>query len=641
MFASLSPPLKPKGGILRVIGVARISTINQDERSLDDQEQLYRRWLRDNYPGRTKLRMLATQVSGERLDDEQLEKLKKLIRSGRHDLVLCEDLGRIVRRIDVIKVCELAEDNRTRLIAINDSIDTGCEDWRDKSVITAWKHESYNRDTARRIRRTQRNRFANGGMIRLPSYGYLLEPGGKHESQASKEPAAEAVFSEWFERLEEGATFAEISDWLKAENVPLSGGTRAKRWTSSLVSEITYNPILKGLRVRNKKISVRVNETGRRRTQKAPPEERLERRCPWLAFIEPDRYDKVVHMLRSRNGKFAAKTASDPRKKRPKKYSHWPGQQILCGICGRPYVWGGHGQNTHLMCQGAKDYVCWNSLSIDGRLARQRFTELVMSELHRLPAIWDVLHSRLEQQTLSIQTKADLDGDALNTRIAKRVAERDRLIVFIADGTPHASLREKLDSVEADIRELQAQKLHSQETRTRPTLPPLDEFQEQLRRVIEKQDTQPRLFGRTLRLIFKSIIVLPYQCIDGQRCVLRATAKIVLPHTLKSLSASPELLLRSHEVDLFDPPSRIKWRTDVMQRRKVGMRLRDIAKDLDIHFPDVQRAIKLAKMMAALGTSDPYRRIYEPPATNKKMKRHLHKRYEFKPLFDRTAEDAA
>jgi hypothetical protein len=641
MRCSLSPPLRPKGGILRVIGVARISGLNQDERALDDQEQLYHRWLRDSYPGRYKLLMLAARVSGERLDHKQLRKLKKLIRSGRYDLVLSEDLGRIVRRVDAIKVCEIAEDNNTRLIAINDSIDTGRDDWRDKSVFAVWKHESYNRDTARRIRRTQRNRFANGGMVRLPSYGYRLEPGGKHESQASKDPAAEAIFSEWFDRLEEGASFAEIADWLKVGNVPLSGGTRATCWTACLVGKITNNPILKGLRVRNQKIAVRVNETGRRRTQKAPPEERLERQCPWLAFIEPDRYDRIVHKLRSRNAKFATQSASDPRKGRPKKHSLWPGQQIRCGVCGRPYFWGGHGQKTHLMCQGAKDYVCWNSLSIDGRLARQRFTELVMSELDRLPDIWVVLQSFLEKQALSIQSKADLDRDALNNRIAKLVAERDRLIVFIAGGTPHDSLREKLDSVEAEIRELRSRKLCEQEARTRPALPPLDEFQEQLRGVIGEQDTQPRLFGRTLRRIFKSIVVLPYQYIDGQRCVLRATAKIVLPHTLKSLGASPELLLRSHEVDLFEPPSPIRWRTEIMQRRDVGMRLRDIAEDLGIHLPDVQRAIKLTKMMTALGTSDPYRRIYEPPATNKKMKRHLHKRYEFKPLIDRPADEAA
>jgi hypothetical protein len=588
--------------------------------------------------------MLASQVSGERLDHNQLHKLKKLIRSGRYDLVICEDLGRIVRRVDAIKVCELAEDNNTRLIAINDSIDTGRDDWRDKSVFAVWKHESYNRDTARRIRRTQRNRFANGGMVRLPSYGYLLEPGGKHESQVSKDPAAEAVFSEWFERLEEGASFAEIADWLKANNVPLTGGKRAKRWTASLVAEITYNPILKGLRVRNKKIAVRVNQTGRRRSQNAPPEERLERQCPWLAFIEPDRYDRIVHQLRSRYAKFATQSASDPRKGRPKKHSLWPGQQIVCGVCGRPYVWGGHGQKTHLMCQGARDYLCWNSLSLDGRLARQKFTELLMSELDRLPEIWDVLQSRLEQQTLSIQTKADLDGDVLDTRITKCIAERDRLIEFIAGGKPHDSVREKLDSVEAEIRELQAQKLYVQETRTRPTLPPLDEFQENLRRVIEAQDSQPRLFGRTLRRIFKSIVVLPYQCIDGRRCVLRATAEVVLPHTLKSIGTDglPRgLLNRRHEVDLFEPPSPVKWRTEIMQRYDAHMRLKDIATELGIHLPDVQRAIALTKMMTALSTSDPYRRIYEPPATNNKMKRHLHSRYEFKPLLIQATTDAA
>jgi hypothetical protein len=59
------------------------------------------------------------------------------------------------------------------------------------------------------------------------------------------------------------------------------------------VTQLIHNPILKGMRVRNKKMSRRVNKTGRRRAVDAPPAERLERHCPHLAFIEPQRYDRL------------------------------------------------------------------------------------------------------------------------------------------------------------------------------------------------------------------------------------------------------------------------------------------------------------------------------------------------------------
>jgi site-specific DNA recombinase len=57
------------------------------------------------------------------------------------------------------------------------------------------------------------------------------------------------------------------------------------------VTQLVHNPILKGRRVRNKKRSQRVNQTGRRKAVAAPPGEGLERQCPHLAFIEPARYD--------------------------------------------------------------------------------------------------------------------------------------------------------------------------------------------------------------------------------------------------------------------------------------------------------------------------------------------------------------
>jgi len=44
--------------------------------------------------------------------------------SGVLDLVLCEDMARVCRRNRAIYICELCEDHDTRLIAINDNLDT-------------------------------------------------------------------------------------------------------------------------------------------------------------------------------------------------------------------------------------------------------------------------------------------------------------------------------------------------------------------------------------------------------------------------------------------------------------------------------------------------------------------------------------
>src|SRR6201999_3066691 len=84
------------------------------------------------------------------------------------------------------------------------------------------------------------------------------------------------------------------------------GTKQAKtKYDCQLVGQRTKNVALKGLRVHNDRMSTRVNKTGRRTTKKAPPELRQERYCPHLAFIEPERYDRVLAIVKKRNAKYA------------------------------------------------------------------------------------------------------------------------------------------------------------------------------------------------------------------------------------------------------------------------------------------------------------------------------------------------
>jgi len=123
------------GRSLKVIRVAKISTINQNERSLNDQLSLLEKQVRDLYEGDVDYTDIATQGSGEKLDREELRLLEELIESGEDDLVICEDLARICRRARAVDICELCEDSDTRLIAVNDRVDTWDEGWRDGAFI--------------------------------------------------------------------------------------------------------------------------------------------------------------------------------------------------------------------------------------------------------------------------------------------------------------------------------------------------------------------------------------------------------------------------------------------------------------------------------------------------------------------------
>src|SRR3954447_12535786 len=145
------------GRHLRVLMIARISTVHQDARSLDDQVALCQGHVRSRYHGPTRFTLIQGRGSGETLDRKDLADAEAAVESGTYDLVIVEDLGRICRRNRAVDFCELCEDRDTRLIAVNDTIDTARGDWRLSAFFASFKHESGNKDTAQRIRRSQRH----------------------------------------------------------------------------------------------------------------------------------------------------------------------------------------------------------------------------------------------------------------------------------------------------------------------------------------------------------------------------------------------------------------------------------------------------------------------------------------------------
>lgn len=172
MSTSLQPSLSPrKGNVLRVLVIARISGDKQDVRSLDDQIALANTWLEKHYEGEFTITPISGVGSGERLDRKEVQEATEAIETREYDLVLMEDLGRAFRRVHAQLFCEHCEDCGTRVIAINDSIDTGKDNWQVMAGFASMRHEMYNRDTAARIRRSLTNRFKEGGTLQFVIYG--------------------------------------------------------------------------------------------------------------------------------------------------------------------------------------------------------------------------------------------------------------------------------------------------------------------------------------------------------------------------------------------------------------------------------------------------------------------------------------
>jgi site-specific DNA recombinase len=207
------PPLVSRNGkTLKVLGIARISGgPGQSEKSNEDQGALYNEWLTEHTDVPFNMKIIAGTGSGELLDREEVEQARIELETGQYDVVIAEDLGRIMRRMHAYLFCEAAEDVGTRVIAINDNVDTAKPDWRLNAFFASMRHELYNADTAKRIRRTQRNRFMNGGMVKVPIFCIHKPPGCKLDTELQKIAELEPVVLAMFDQLEQGWSFSRVT----------------------------------------------------------------------------------------------------------------------------------------------------------------------------------------------------------------------------------------------------------------------------------------------------------------------------------------------------------------------------------------------------------------------------------------------
>lgn len=634
-FSGGMPP--PKNGLIyNVLIVARISTVHQDKRSLEDQIAVCSRWCEEHLDGKFNITVIQSQDSGELLDRAELHDLLSKIRSKQLDLVIAEDIARICRRSAALQILELAEDHDTRFVTLNDSLDTLNDDWRFKAGFATMHHEFSNRDTSKRIARSLENRFDNG-MIKTVPYGYIKPYPGAIDLDVYKDPEAESVIFEIITQLENGKSYSEVVDYLNHHQIKTGQFVRSKKWTVSLLSNLVHNKILKGVREANRKMSKRNNETGKRQSVKAAPEKLRTRSVPHLAYLDADRYERLLRKLDAKNAPFRRKKVNgrDSRANVPKKRTRFPGQQVYCAVCGHPMQWGGHGQVEHMVCKGARDYKCWQSATFDGLLASAKILTAVYEACEQLPNFSETLQSQVREEFQALTNSRESERNQIEKRIEKLTRDLNRLVEFILNGNGSDFVSQKIDETEV---ELEQAKLELQELESRPhvapVLPTSKEVRERAKEAITEGSLCPYELSRVMRKLIPRIEAHPLRLCDGGAIVIRAKFQLNLCSLvpgLNDLTLAREVMTRSLEVDLFDPTQREMFREQIVSLRATGTYQRVIAQELGITQPAVQNALKLQERMDAMNLTDPYVIVTEPPADLRKMRRHRHDRYKFQP----------
>lgn len=243
-------------------------------------------------------------------------------------------------------------------------------------------HVGHNAHTSKRLKRRLLQRFKrSGGCVPREVYGYVKPPGCAAYDDLQRDPAATPVYREWFRRLLAKPNCSAVADWLNAQGVPPGPYARKGRWDGKMVRRLTRNTLLIGMPARGFRRTVKVHEHGRWVSvpNSNGPTFR-EQPYPHLAHVDADLFDAVNARLDEANAKSGRKPGADgldPLYRVPRGRSRCPGRHAVCWYCGREYVWGGNGVAGHLMCGGAREWQCWNSIGFDGpRAARLIAREL-------------------------------------------------------------------------------------------------------------------------------------------------------------------------------------------------------------------------------------------------------------------------
>ena len=103
------------------------------------------------YEGPVEYRIIATKGKGERLDRPELVEIEKNSAAVNSTCIM-EDVGRLIRGADAVRLWGVAVDHGTRCIAPNDCCDTADDNWEQDLLNACAEHVGHNAHTSKRIK---------------------------------------------------------------------------------------------------------------------------------------------------------------------------------------------------------------------------------------------------------------------------------------------------------------------------------------------------------------------------------------------------------------------------------------------------------------------------------------------------------
>ncbi len=638
--------LKPRNGhTLMVRVVCRISGCqNQKELSLDDQLAYAQEYVADLYAGPIEFRVIATKGKGEDLDRPELIDIEAAYQAAEDDLFVYDDIGRLIRGGDAVRLFGIGVDHGIRSIGINDDIDTVRPTWEADALEASSKNVAHNDVTSMRIKQKTMNRHEKLGITpKRPTSGYIVRDDAKSFDDWRKDPEAEEPFQHAFEILRETLCGAEAARYFKKIRFPQGPLARKGDWDGTKVLRLFRNPILKGMPGRGFKRTQKHHATGKRPSKRNPKGPK-HYHAPHLAFFDPIEFDELTAALAHQNrdmGRKSYRNGADVRTNVPKKQTRFPGQHSVCWYCGFHHVWGANGITDSLMCSNARAWHCWNSIGFNGELAAKALMQIVTAELYTLDAFDDQYRELVERAGKN-------DPSVLASRWERLQAEERKLAQMHANVIDAIAqygkeqFQAKMDEIQAGQMRLRLKRRELERIgKERIEVP---ESTSMLRELLEQEFVGAAMdspeFGSLMRKLCPDIAVHLVRLCDGGHLLPRARVRMALDGIIRDRGFVPGLdglLRRDVTIDLFVPSQRERIRIDAVRLRSEGLGPKAIASAIAQQTSErptstaVQNALKLHDHMAALALESPYVLVTAPPDDYSKLRRHKNEAYRFTP----------
>jgi site-specific DNA recombinase len=461
----------------RVAIYARYSTDRQNPRSIEDQVRLCSEHVQ-LLGGSIAQVYSDAAISGSIGERPGLAALKEAARSGRIDVIVCEDISRIGRDVEHVGgALKRFESWGARLIAINDGVDTahGGELLGGlKAVLGAHALREIRERTKRGMIGCHEQGKSCGGR----AYGYRTADGVRVIDEREA-----AIVRRIFEQHIAGVGQREIAERLNADGVP---SARGGKWAHTAVRAIVRNPLYSGVVLFGQREWSRDVETGRRRYRERDQRDVRRRVDPSLAIVDADTWSAAQSRARA--------VAASAKQCRRGKRGYPLSGLLACDTCGSTMTLVGSGR--YYRCSSRQTGKgCVNGASLAEPAIRGWLLEQVIDGLGT-GAVLDGLREEIARTFGDHDRQIRAELQERRGQLSRTETAVGKLYDLMADGSASPTLRAKVRERE-DHAELQRAAIAALEHRLGrvPVLPSRDQlagFLRELPRYVAEEPAEAR-----------------------------------------------------------------------------------------------------------------------------------------------------